>query len=50
MGNDVGHHSVEVLEDGLFELFSLQRDQGEGVHSETRDLSEAIRFAMAAHA
>lgn len=45
-----GIHSVEILDDGLFELFSLQRDQGEGVHSETRDLSEAIRFAMAARA
>jgi len=45
-----GIHSVEILEDGLFELFSLQRDQGEGVHSETRDLSEAIQFAMAARA
>jgi len=45
-----GIHSVEILEDGLFELFSLQRAQGEGVHSETRDISEAIRFATAARA
>lgn len=44
-----GIHSIEVLDDGMFELFSLRRDQVEGVHTETRDLSEAIRFATAAH-
>lgn len=40
-----GIYSVEVLEDGAFELFSIKRDQAEGTHSETRDVTEAIRFA-----
>ncbi len=40
-----GIRSVEILEDGTFELFSLRPDQAESVHQTTEDASEAIRFA-----
>lgn len=42
-----GVRSVEILEDGTFEMFSLKSDQREGEHSESGDLTVAIAFVEA---
>jgi hypothetical protein len=39
--------SVEVMPDGTFELFSLQRTQRAGDHDVTADLTIAIAFVEA---
>lgn len=39
--------SVEVLADGSFEMFSLRRDEREGTHSATADVTQAIAFVEA---
>jgi hypothetical protein len=37
--------SIEVFENGLFELFDMKENEKQGQHSETRDIDEAIHFA-----
>jgi hypothetical protein len=38
--------NIEVFESGLFELFDMKENEKQGRHSETRDIDEAIRFAI----
>jgi hypothetical protein len=38
--------NIEVFENGLFELFAMKKNEKQGQHSETRDIDEAIRFAI----
>lgn len=38
--------SIEVLDDGTFELFALTRGEAEGSYRETSDASDASRFAL----
>ncbi|MFG6401470.1 hypothetical protein [Microbacterium sp. P04] len=40
-----GVRSIEILADGTFELFEMTPDDRGGVHSETKNLTEAIDFA-----
>ncbi|GAA5196748.1 hypothetical protein [Microbacterium jejuense] len=40
-----GIRSVEILEDGLFELFSMRTGERRGTQTETRNLKDAVRFA-----
>lgn len=42
-----GVRSIEILEHGTFEMFSLKSDQREGEHSESGDLTVAIAFVEA---
>lgn len=42
-----GVQSVEILDDGSFEMFSLRRGQQEGRCEETADLRRAVAFAVA---
>jgi hypothetical protein len=38
--------SIEVFENGLFELFDMKKNEKQGQHLETKDINEAIRFAI----
>lgn len=40
-----GIRSVEILEDGLFELFSMRTGERRGTQTETRNVKDAARFA-----
>lgn len=43
--DDIGIRSVEILEDGTFELFSMSRHEHRGRQTETVDASKAAAFA-----
>lgn len=45
-----GVRSVEVLPDGSFEMFSLQRDQRQGEYAASQDLTQAVAFIKAGQA
>lgn len=42
-----GVRSIEILEDGTFEMFSMKPDQRQGEHTESGDLTVAIAFVEA---
>ncbi|MFC7456744.1 hypothetical protein ACFQS2_06080 [Brachybacterium sp. GCM10030267] len=44
-GDRAGVRNIEVLEDGTFEMFAIERGQRAGEHSESDDLTDALRFA-----